>query len=61
MSWLKRLFFDSTVEYLAPDWCDGKSNKELSYKLKHGYISHASGNMIVSELLERLVNITEPK
>ena len=61
MNWFKKLFLESSVEYLEIDWCNGKTNKELLDKLKYGCISPGSGNMIVAELLERLVKIMGSK
>lgn len=43
------------MEYLPPDYSKGKSNEELLKKLKSGNISINSGQLIVNELLERLV------
>lgn len=61
INWLKRLFVPDMphVEYLAKDYCNGKSDQELVNKLKGGMISLHSGHMIVTELLDRIINKRE--
>jgi len=62
MKWLKDILFPKDpVEYLLKDWCKGKTNQELLDKLKNGLVSVGSGNMIILELIERLVNEVEKK
>lgn len=48
-------FFQDNIEFLPTNYCEGKSNKELLDTLRKRNISMASGNMIVLELLERLI------
>lgn len=53
-NFFKSLFSDP-VEYLSLNYCKDKTDEELLAKLRSGYISKKSGNMIVLELLERLI------
>lgn len=43
------------VNSLNTDYCKDKSNKELLHTLQNEHITVPSGNMIVLELLKRLI------
>lgn len=60
MKFLK-YFFSPTVKYLPEDFCEGKNDQELVHELKHENISSSSGQIIVTELLSRLVEKTSNK
>lgn len=53
-NFFKRLF-SSDIEYVSDYFTFQASDEELLKKLRSGYISNASGNKIVLELLERLI------
>lgn len=50
-----RTFGVFKVAHLQPGFCEGKTNEELVEILKNVRISPFSGNMIVAELLERII------
>ena len=60
MMWLSKLCGVPAVVYLPPDFCEGKTDEELIETLKNVPISPKSGNMIVAEILERLVKKKDP-
>ena len=64
MKWFSKLFGtrDSKNKiYLPSDFCEGKSDEELFEILKNRTVSVGSGNMIVLELLERLLERIKKK
>jgi len=44
------------IEFLDRGACHGKTDQELIEKLKSDSISRGSGEMIVTELLDRIIN-----
>lgn len=60
MIWLSKLCGVPPVVYLPTNFCAGKTDEELIDTLKNVPISPKSGNMIVAELLERLVKKKDP-
>ncbi len=54
MKWFKDIF-TSPIEMLPRDYCYNKTSQELLEKLRTSCVSRESGNMIVLEILERLV------
>ena len=56
-NWIKKVFVSKPInfEILPLDYCKDKSDQELIERLRKGFLSLGSGNMIVLELLERLI------
>lgn len=51
---LKKWVASPEPEDLTFEWCQGKTSEELLAKLRHGFITMATGHMLVTELLTRI-------